>query len=62
VQASAAVRLGDSMLLCSAESAIHSAESAAELAYDEMPDTSQALLEQAMPLVLEADACELAPA
>jgi hypothetical protein len=55
VQASAAVRLGDSMLLCSAESA-------AELAYDEMPDTSQALLEQAMPLVLEADACELAPA
>jgi hypothetical protein len=60
VRASAPAKLGDSMLLCSAESERHSAE-AAELAHDEMPDASQAQLEQIIPLVLEVDACEPAP-
>jgi hypothetical protein len=47
---------------CSADSGRHPSEAAPGLAYDEMPDAAQALLEQTMPLVLEVDVCEPAPA
>jgi hypothetical protein len=62
VRVSAPARLSGSMPLCSAESGRHSAEAAPGLAYDEMPDAAQALLEQTTPLVLEVDVCEPAPA
>jgi hypothetical protein len=50
------------MPLCSADSGRHPSEAAPGLAYGEMPDAAQALLEQTMPLVLEVDVCEPAPA